>query len=117
MRDLALIENDNNLEVTNFDLVLTGGSLYVANKIRIRLKTFKNEWYLNINAGLPYYESILIKNPNLDYVADLYITEILGTEGVKEIDEFNLEVEGRDLKIAFIAILDNGDSVEIEETV
>lgn len=120
MRDLALIENDNNLEVSAFDLRVVSGSLYVANKLRIRLKTFRGEWFLNTNVGLPYFEEIFKKNPNLDLISDLYIQEILGTTGVSQIvpGTFILDLlPSRRLEIAFTAELDSGELVEITEVV
>jgi hypothetical protein len=116
--DLILAENDNNLELKNFDLQVLGGSIYVANKIRIALRTFHNEWFLNINAGLPYYEDILIKNPNLDFVSDLYQSEILSISEVDSLDEFTLSLNAtRQLDIFFIAILTDGTTVEITEVI
>lgn len=116
--DLLLVENGNNLELKNFDLQVSGGSLYVANKIRIALKTFNGEWYLNINAGLPYYEDILVKNPNLDFISDLFQSEILSISEVDSLDEFELTLtDTRQLDIFFIAILADGSTVEIKETI
>lgn len=118
MSDLILTENGNNLELSNFDLQVSDGSLYVANKIRIALKTFNNEWFLNINAGLPYYEDILIKNPNLDFISDLFQSEILSISDVDSLDEFTLTLSStRQLEIYFIAILTDGTAVEITEVI
>ena len=104
--DLCLIENDNNLKLSNFDLAIDNTSLSIANKIRIALKTFTNEWYLNINAGLPYYEDILIKNPNLDFISDLFQTEILSINSVDSLQDFELSLDSdRKLNITFTAIL------------
>lgn len=115
--DLKLIENTNNLEITNSDLTLVSGSVYVANKIRIALRTFKTEWYLNINAGLPYYEEIFIKNPNVDFIADLYQSEILKIKEVKELTEFELTLENRKMTITFTAILQSGEILKQTEII
>ena len=118
MSDLILTENGNNLELANFDLQVLDGSRYVANKIRIALKTFNKEWFLNINTGLPYYEDILIKNPNLDFISDLYQSEILAIPEVATLDEFILTLSAtRQLEIYFIAILTDGTTVEITEVI
>jgi len=117
MKDLELIENGNNLIIRNFDLGIAESSVYIANKIRIIMKTFNGEWYLNLNAGLPYYSDILVKSPNLDFIADIYTSAILGVSGVESIDEFELTLDGRLLEITFIAILTNGDSITITETI
>lgn len=116
MKDLQLIENQNDLEIINKDFQLTNDlSRYVSQKLRIRLSFFKGEWYLNINKGLPYYEEIFVKNPNLSYIEDLIILEINTCPGVEELLEFNLLYENinRELLIDFKAKLENGEILAI----
>ena len=48
----------------NGDILLENS---VAQKIRIRLLWFLEEWRWNREEGLPYMESLLIKNPDTDY--------------------------------------------------
>lgn len=116
MKDLQLIENQNDLEIINKDFQLTNDlSRYVSQKLRIRLSFFKGEWYLNINKGLPYYEEIFVKNPNLSYIEDLIIFEINTCPGVEKLLEFNLLYENitRELLIDFKAKLVNEEILTI----
>lgn len=95
MKDLKLIETSNNLKIENRDFLFTeDDSIYVAQKLRIRLGFFLGEWYLNSLKGIPYFTEILVKNPNLDYIEDLLKSEIVGVDGVKEILSFDMVYEG-----------------------
>lgn len=90
MKDLKLIEGTNNLELSIFDFQFTSDlSEYVAQKLKIKLSMFQGEWYLNNTAGMPYFQDILISNPNIDLIEDLYKASIRDTYGVSEIVEFN----------------------------
>lgn len=117
MKDLQLVENQNNLEFINKDLYLnTDLSRYVSQKLRIRLLFFRGEWYLNINKGIPYHTEILgVKNPNLSYIEDLMISEINTCPGVSELLSFELTTDTatRELFINFTAKLENGDIIAI----
>lgn len=116
MKDLMLIETNNNLKVQDRDLTFTDDtSKYVAQKLRIRLSFFLGEWYLNVLKGIPYYEEILIKNPNLNYIEDLLKSEIVVLDEVEQLLNFNLVYEGttRTLSVEFTAQLIDGSTVSI----
>lgn len=119
MKDLQLIENSNDLELLNFDLQLNSDlSLYVSQKLRIKLSTFRGEWYLNTSAGLPYYEDILIKAPNLDFVADLFKAEIISIDEINEITSFELDLlSNRKLQVTFTAILTDSSEITFSEVI
>jgi len=112
MFDIQLVENENNLELINKDFQLTSSlSRYVSQKLRIRLSFFRGEWYLNINKGIPYFESVFVKNPNISFIEDLIILEINTCPGVEELLNLNLEVEKstRELIINFTVKLEDGE--------
>lgn len=114
MKDFQLTENENDLELINKDFYITTEfSRYVSQKLRIRLSMFKGEWYLNINKGLPYFESIWIKNPNVSYIEDLFKIEITTCPGIEELLSFNLTIEKstRELFVDFTAKLENGEII------
>lgn len=112
MIDLQLVENENDLELINKDFQLTSSlSRYVSQKLRIRLSFFRGEWYLNINKGIPYFESVFVKNPNISYIEDLIILEINTCPGVSELLSLSLEIETptRELIINFSVKLNSGE--------
>jgi hypothetical protein len=114
MRDFQLVENDNNLELIDKDFQITDNlSRYVSQKLRIRLSFFRGEWYLNINKGIPYFESVFVKDPNISFIEDLIVLEITTCPYIEELLELNLTVEKstRELIINFKARLENGEII------
>lgn len=62
----------------------------LAQKVRIKLKTFLGEWPLDSTVGIPYFEQVLVRNQNSTAVEGLLISQIESTPGVNEVTEFNL---------------------------
>lgn len=112
MKDILLIENDNNLNIINHDIAFTSNvSIYVSQKIRIKLSFFLAEWYLNKNIGLPYFEQIFIKNPDINFIEDLYKIKISEIPEVKELTNLTLEFEERELLVTFSLITIEDESI------
>lgn len=57
----------------------------VAQKIRIRLLWFEGEWRWDPEEGLPYFESLLKKNPDTDYFEALIREKIFEIEEITAI--------------------------------
>jgi len=116
MKDFLLTENTNNLSLINRDFSFTeNNSSFLAQKLKIRLSFFLGEWYLNVLKGIPYFEEILIKNPDLNYIEDLLKTEIITTPGVDTLESFNLTYENstRELLIEFSVKTLEGEIIAI----
>ena len=107
--DIELIEGSMSLNSTNFA---------IAQHLRSRLRTFYGEWFLDISKGVPYFEQILIKNPNPVSVDSILKKEILETDGVLELREFDLDLNPttRELTLTFEARTITG-SVEFSEVI
>lgn len=94
---------------TTHDLVLQNGDLVVATDIaqhaKIRLGFFEGEWFLDLEAGLPYFQSLFVKNPNLGEIEGLFRAAILETPGITAINFFELsfDTETRRLVIRWSA--------------
>lgn len=116
MKDFLLEENTNNLSLVNRDLSFTlDNSSYLAQKLKIRLSFFLGEWYLNVLKGIPYFDQILIKNPDLNFVEDLIKTEITTTPGVDTLESFNLTYENstKELLIEFSVSTLEGEIIDV----
>jgi hypothetical protein len=77
------------------DMLIEGGKFVwaydaeaVQQSLQMRLQFFANEWFADESAGLPYFEKILVKSPNLAEVRELFRAKILGTVGVNNLLEF-----------------------------
>ena len=109
MSDIFLTDDLKNLLIVNGDLVLTSKSEAVKQHLSQRLKMFVGEWFLDLSEGVPYYQNILIKNPNPNIIDGLLKDTILSTPGVDELLSFNLDFDAglRKLTVDFsIRVLD-----------
>lgn len=119
MSDLRMGQ-DNELVLVNGDLVLTTTDMdNIYQNIKQNLRIFKGEWFLDRTLGLPYFESILIKNPNSALVATLYKNKILETKGVTKLNAFSMEFDSasRQLSVTFEATITTGEVLYFEETI
>jgi len=84
---------DNDIGYTDDDI----GIEYIIQKIKIELLTFFGEYFLDNEIGFPWFQKVLIKNPNLKEVNDLVKLTIL--KYADEILEYNSTITGRLLSI------------------
>jgi hypothetical protein len=101
------------------DLMLTDGQITltpdlktaVAQHIAIRLRMFFGEWFLDARQGVPYFELILVKNPDLGRINSIFRSVIVETPGVAVVDRMTLALDSatRILTVSDLQIrLDNG---------
>lgn len=93
MSDFALNTTTDDLVIVEGDLVLTTGREAIRQHIQQRLRAFSGEWFLDLASGLPYYQSILVKNPNLQAIQGILQAEIIATPGVLELQDFQLNYD------------------------
>jgi hypothetical protein len=104
------------------DLIVENGNLkftsndgeYISQKIENLLLFFQGEWWLNEDLGLPYYESILVKNPDFNLISTIFKEEILTIEEVETIEKFEVDYDNslRKLTIFFAVKTTSGDTIE-----
>ena len=108
-----LLGTDGDLDLTGNQLSLTPDrTSSVAQHLKIRLRFFQREWFLDTRLGIPYFERILVKRPNMSAVARIFREAVRETAGIKAISTFNIDFdpEVREAKVTFKAILE--DSAE-----
>ena len=92
-RDI-LLNSGNEFEIKEGDLALTSTTAEaVAQRIRIRLQTFRGEWFLNTRYGVPYFQRIFRKGASLDIVESILRRQISNIEGVESIAQLRVEVD------------------------
>ena len=62
----------------------------VAQNVRTRLLFVLGEWFLDLEEGVPYLQSIFTKPEQLSVVESVLKSRILETEDVTELNEFKL---------------------------
>jgi hypothetical protein len=100
------------------DLDLTSGNLRLetdpaealAIKLRARYRLFQGEYFLDTRIGVPYFQFILVHNPNLPVVKSILSKVITQTPGVKSLDTFDLTYDrgARTAAFTFRATTDTG---------
>ncbi len=93
MNDLKL-GVDGDLEMNKMgDLQLTMKGDAVRQYVQQRLRTFLGEWFLDLDVGVPYFQDILVKNPNINQIDGIFKNIILTTPGVVELLSFTMDFD------------------------
>lgn len=96
---LAIIENKNSDEE-------------ILQRIKIRLRFFKDEWFLNSKHGVPYFRDIIqteasdvyilgSKSLDSNILESIFREQILSVEGVKGLIESSIDYIGTERKITY----------------
>ena len=83
----------------------------VAQRLRIRLLTWREEWFLDTSYGVPYW-SILGRKIKKSAVDLIFQREILAENGVKELTFFESTFENRKYTLSFRVKVTTGDETE-----
>lgn len=112
-RDI-LLTPDGDLAFIGGDLVLARGDAAVAQEIAIRVRFFLGEWFLDNTAGIPYFEQVFVKPPNIERVRALLSQEIERVDGVARVEQVSIAFIGQDrrLEASYRAVLSSGQTVE-----
>lgn len=105
-QDIQLtVEGD--LDLSTGDLVVMHDLDAVAQDLLVRLQFFYGEWFMDTTQGIPYYQNILVKNPNQNQVRGIFEDTILGTPGVVSFNNFNFQfnAQTRELGVRFTAVV------------
>jgi hypothetical protein len=96
IRDIKL-DLDGDLALEHGDLALVGGSTdeeniqAIAQDVRIRVRMFLGEWFLDESRGVPYHQQIFRKGARAGLVQSLLRRAIEQTPGVRVVTEMSLE--------------------------
>lgn len=86
-----LLDKDGDLLITpDGDIVYTNS---VSQAICIRLRWFLGEWKYGPDFGVPYYESILVKNPSKLCVEQLLREQILSVKEVTDVTALTVSID------------------------
>lgn len=94
------------------DLNLSSGDIQETDSVRqvilIRLRWFLNEWRLGPVFGVPYFEEILIKNPNRTAIKQIFRNKIMEVDEVNDVRDIEITINNktREAHVSFTAITD-----------
>lgn len=116
--DLGLSLLDD-LDIVGGDLRLVGGVEAIDQHLTTRLRFFKGEWMLDQSVGVPYFDSIFVKAPNLAVIRAIYNRAILTTPGIESVTSLDVTFDqaARRLRVSFAATTVDGPLTYDEEIV
>lgn len=113
-----LSPNYRDLLVINGDLVLTsdapnapqGATNPVLQDVLQRINFFLGEWFLDNTQGVPWFQQILVKNPDQAKIDALILNTILGTPGILTVTSYSFtpNFAQRTLTVSFSAQATSG---------
>lgn len=117
MADLQLSSLDDDLDITNEQMYIVEGDDAIVQHLLVRLRFFKGEWFLNPLLGMPYYDTVLVKNPDLVAIRGIFREAILTTPGILSIDSLNMSLDTptRTLTVEFTALKDDGGTLDFSK--
>lgn len=115
-KNLYLDESDKDLILTTEKNLRLTDSLteFVSQKIENKLLFFKEEWFLDYEKGIPYFENIFIKNPDINLINSIFLREIRTINEIEEILKFEIEYnsQSRTFNIDFEVKATDGAIIE-----
>ncbi len=101
-----LLDHAGDLYISDTGDIKLGDS--VAQKIRIRLLWFEGEWRWDEEEGMPYFDRLFVKNPDMDYFESAVRERIFEVDEVTEIKEVSVSYDrrSREAKIRYVALTD-----------
>lgn len=88
--------NTNDMVLRDRDIFVIDNAERVAQQIVIQLRFWYGEWFLDVNDGVPYLEYVLVKNPNLNHIRQIFREAIEKVPDVTKIDYIELEYDERE---------------------
>lgn len=102
------IDNLGELAISGNDLVLISGVDALLQRIARKLRFIINDWYLNSSKGIDYVGTVLVKNPNLNYIDNMIMITVTDDPEITRIVEYKSEFinigNARKLQVAFRAL-------------
>lgn len=113
--DLLLDRDTHDMVFVNGATPVTQDSRdVVAQTLKIKLLTFLGEWFLDEDIGVPYFQRIFGKQFSKSTVDAIFQNQILSTEGVLQILEYESDIisASRTFSFSFRVLTESGDTTD-----
>lgn len=95
-------ETYNDLQIRDGQLVLlTRESAVAATQLRNRFQFVKGEFFLDTRQGIPFFEFVFVKNPDVLLIKQLFKQVIVTTPGVTELLDMSVSFDAKERKLSF----------------
>ena len=115
MPDIKLVLNPSDpnygdLDIENNDLILSSGAEEVLQNVLQAIRFFYGEYFLNNGLGVPYFQKIMVKNPQQSDIDTILSDTIQNVPGVTVLQSYSFtpSYANRVLTVAFRAMTTNG---------
>jgi hypothetical protein len=82
----AFVMVGNDLDLSSGNLVITENlAVIIAQTLTVRFQLFLGEWFMDSRVGVPFFQVVFVKNPNMVVINQLFRNVILKTPGVASI--------------------------------
>lgn len=110
-RDLAFDFKTGKFVLSKGDFTFTSDLEAIRQAVQIRCQTFLGEWFLDLDAGIPYFQNVFVKSPNVAAIRQVFKSKIESVPGVLEVTKLDLDYNRstRQLRIDFAANTDFGE--------
>jgi hypothetical protein len=104
------------LTIRNDELLLVEGEEAIEQQLRLRLKFFLGEHFLDERQGIPFYREVFVKNPNTRLLRTLFSDAVRTTPGITSVDKMDVAINAatRTLELSFVATMDTGATLVYE---
>lgn len=114
------LNDDGDVDTSNnrFSLTQHNSDEEIALRLMQRLKFFFGEWFLDVSAGVPWFQIIFEKSTSPDIIEGILKDTIIGTEGVITLDRWvplDYDPKTRLVKVVFDVTTINGNTLYINE--
>lgn len=113
------INDSGDLDLTGGGASLVSGNDETIQNVKIRLRFFRGEWFLDNRLGVPYFSDILRKRPDLQLAEFDLLAAITGTPGIAQVTALSLDWSrsARSLRADFAALTDSGQAFVLAEDI
>lgn len=115
-----LLKNDGDFDLTEGRLsLITTQQELTAQRLSIKLRTYRGEWYLDLSEGIPYFQRIFKRSSNAKAVADtIFKNEINNDDGVISLNSFTSQLSNTGVySLSFNVTTVSGDIVTVEQNI
>lgn len=120
IRDWLIDKETGDLVIRNGDFATVEDTATdpaaVAQALRLRLRFFLGEWFLDEEIGVPWFQSILVKGPRLVEVREFLRAEILATPDVTELLSMTMNYDNATRKLSVAYKVRTNAGLIVEDT-
>lgn len=89
--DIGINQATNDIMSKNGKVGIVVSNDEVLQRVKTRLRRILGEWFLQVNAGLPYFDGNMLGGKNTQYVLMIIKAEILETTGVQDVTSITID--------------------------